>query len=452
MKRKSELDIINGPLLPNIMRFSLPLMASGLLQLMFNAADIVVVGQFSGSEALAAVGATGSIVFLLTTLFNGLSIGSNVVIARYIGAKDRDRIDKTVHTSMYLSIVLGIALIFVGLVFCDLLLRIMDTPKDIIKLASLYLKIYFVGMPAMMIYNFGSALLRGKGDTRRPLIFLTISGCLNVALNLFLVIVMRWSVVGVALATVISQALSAILVMQALIRENDVLHLDIRRLSIDKQICLDIVRIGVPAGIQGVVFSISNIVIQASINSFGSVVVAGNSAANNIEGFVYIAMNAFFQACITFTSQNIGANRIDRINKILLLSLGLICVSGIVCGWIAWYFGDFFLGLYSTDAAVIEAGKIRLLYVALTYVLNGIMDAFVGSMRGMGRSIVPTLLTLCGICGFRLIWIASVFPIYHSLQSVYISYPLSWIFASVLHFLCWIVTRKQLEKNLVLNS
>lgn len=445
---RNKVDMINGPLLKNVILFALPLMFSNVLQLLFNAADIVVVGRFAGEQALAAVGATSSICFLLVTVFNGLSIGANVVIARNFGANNDQKIHDSVHTAMMLSVIGGFFLLVIGQLFSKPLLHLMDTPEDIIELSALYLRIYFAGMPGFMIYNFGSSILRAKGDTKRPMIFLTVSGILNVVLNLIFVIYFHMSVAGVALATMISQLNSAILVWNVLIHEQGALKLYPKELKIEKETAVDILKIGLPAGVQGMVFSLSNVVVQSSVNTFGSIVVAGNSAANNIEGFVYNIMNAFYQACMTFTGQNIGAKRYDRINKILITCMILIVIAGITAGLSAHLFSDFFLGLYTEDPSVIAAGKIRLSFVALFYVFNGTLDIFVGSLRGMGKASVPTLLSIFGICGVRLLWIWTVFPIQKTLSSIYVAFPLSWSITTVLQMVYWFVQRRKLDQSI----
>lgn len=437
--RTRSVDMVNGPLLPSIWAFSVPLMLTNLLQMLFNAADTVVVGRFAGQQALAAVGATGSLCFLLVALFNGLSVGSNVLIARYLGAGDHDKIEKSVHTSMTMAMVSGLFLTVVGYFASRPMLQLMATPSDIIGLSELYMRIYFVGTFFMLIYNFGASILRSKGDTKRPLYFLCISGVTNAVLNLLFVVVFHMSVAGVAIATVISQAVSAALVCITLVKEMDATHLDFKKLGIDLPMAWNIIKIGVPAGVQGMVFSLSNVVVQSSINSFGSsIIVAGNSAAANVENFVYIGMGAFTQACITFTSQNIGANNLKRIGDIFKQTMLLTIVSAASIGFIAWYFGDFFLGFYTGDAAVIEAGMVRLFWVALPLVLNGVLDVFVCSMRGMGYSTMPTILMILGICGVRLTWLWTVFPAHRTLEVIYMCFPLSWTVTSIILGILWI--------------
>jgi len=437
--RSQSVDMVNGPLLQNIMLFAIPLMITNLLQMLFNAADTVVVGRFAGQQALAAVGSTGSLCGLIISLFNGLSVGSNVLIARYLGSGDHDKIEKSVHTSMALATVCGLFLTLVGFFASKPMLAMMATPNDIIDMSALYMRIYFVGTFFMLVYNFGAAILRSKGDTKRPLYFLIASGITNMVLNLVFVVVFRMSVAGVAWATVISQALAAALVCYTLVNEVDSTHLDFKKMRIDGPMALDIIRIGVPAGIQGVVYSISNVVVQSSINSFGSsTIVAGNSAASNVENFVYIGMGAFTQACITFTSQNVGANNLKRVKSIFTHSMFLTVISSAIIGFLSWFFGEFFLSLYTNDPAVVEAGMIRLFWVSMPLVLNGILDVFVCSMRGMGFSSMPTVLMLVGICGVRLTWLWTVFPVHRSLDVIYMCYPLSWTVTSIILGILWV--------------
>ncbi len=446
--RSQSVDMVNGPLLQNIMLFAVPLMITNLLQMMFNAADTVVVGRFAGQQALAAVGSTGSLCGLIISLFNGLSVGSNVLIARYLGSGDHDKIEKSVHTSMALAVVCGIFLTIIGFFASKPMLAMMATPSDIIDMSELYMRIYFVGTFFMLVYNFGSAILRSKGDTKRPLYFLIISGVTNLVLNLVFVVVFEMSVAGVALATVISQALAAGLVCYTLVNEVDSTHLDFKKMRIDGPMAMDIIRIGVPAGIQGVVYSISNVVVQSSINSFGSsTIVAGNSAAANVENFVYIGMGAFTQACITFTSQNVGANNLRRVKSIFTNSMFLTIVSATLIGFLSWFFGEFFLSLYTSDPAVVEAGMIRLFWVSMPLVLNGILDVFVCSMRGMGFSSMPTVLMLVGICGVRLTWLWTVFPLNRTLDIIYMCYPLSWTVTSIILGVLWVHCYNKMMKT-----
>ena len=447
-QRAQTMDMVHGPLLKNICIFAVPLMFTSFLQIMFNAVDTIVVGKFAGEVALAAVGATGSLCFLLTSIFNGLGTGSNVVIATLLGKADEERVQKAVHTSMTMATISGIFLALLGIFLSKPLLSMMSTPADIIDLSALYMRIYFVGAIFMLIYNFGSAILRSKGDTKRPLYFLGISGIVNLVLNLLFVISFDMSVAGVALSTVISQVLAAGLVCYTLMNENDIIRLDIRKLGMDWSIAWDIIKIGVPAGIQGMVFSLSNVVIQSSINSFdSSIIVAGNSAGANIEGFVYIGMTAFSQAAITFTSQNVGAKNYSRIMKIMLITLLLTTIGGFCIGFTVWYFGDFCLSFYTNEPAVIEVGMIRLTYVALLLVLNGILDIFVCSLRGMGHSTVPTALMILGICGVRLFWIWTVFPLHNTLDVIYMCFPISWVVTGIVQAMLWFYCYRKLMKS-----
>lgn len=448
-KNKSRsIDMIDGPLLQNIILFAVPLMLTQFLAILFNAADTIVVGKFAGDLALAAVGATGALCNLLVSLFNGLSMGTNVVIARLLGSNNEDRVNKAVHTSLTIACIGGVILALIGFFMSKPMLHLMATPDDIIDLSALYMRIYFIGTIPLVIYNFGAAILRSKGDTKRPLFFLAFSGVLNVVLNLIFVIVFHMSVAGVALATAISQAVAAVLVCKTLMNEEDATRLDLKKLAIDTHITLDILRIGIPAGIQSMVYSLSNVVIQSSINSFdSSVIVAGNSAGGNIEGFVYIGLFGFSNAAITFTSQNVGANRYERIKKIMYTTLLLVLIFGSTLSFGVCYFGEFFLSFYTNEPLVVEVGMIRLLYVAGPLVLNGILDIFVSSLRGMGYSTLPTILMLLGICGVRLTWIWNVFPLHRTLETIYLCYPLSWTITGLVLAVLWYFSHKKLLRN-----
>lgn len=443
MKRTYEMDMCSGPLLSKILVFSIPLMLSGILQLLFNAADIIVVGRFTGNEALAAVGSTSALINLIINLFIGVSVGTNVVAARYYGARDADGVSETVHTAILTALVGGVFLIFAGILLAKPMLEWMGTPEDVIDLSVLYMRIYFVGMPAFMVYNFGAAILRAIGDTKRPLYFLTLSGVINVVFNLIFVIVFKLGVAGVALATIISQAISAVLVLMCLIKTEGPCHLDLRQLKFHKRTLAAMLRIGLPAGLQGAIFSISNVLIQSSVNSFGSLVMAGNTAASNIEGFVYNAMNSIYQTSLSFTSQNMGAKQFKRVDKILLECLLVVAVVGIVLGNGAYIFGDKLLGIYSSDPQVIQYGLIRMSFVSATYFLCGLMDVMVGSIRGLGYSIMPMLVSLTGACLFRVIWIFTIFQWDKTLECLYVSYPISWILTASVHLLCYLLVRKK---------
>lgn len=446
-RKVQSADMVNGPLLKNIWVFAVPLMLTNFLQMLFNAADTVIVGRFAGQQALAAVGATGSLCFLLVALFNGLSMGSNVLIARYLGANDERNVERAVHTAVSMSALSGLLLMVLGYFLSRPLLQLMSTPPDIIDLSVLYMRIYFVGTFFSLIYNFGASILRAKGDTKRPLYFLSFSGVANVLLNMLFVIVFHMSVAGVALATAIAHAISATLVLITLAKQQDATRVSFRKLRIDPTMAWSIIRIGIPAGVQSMMFSVSNVVVQSSINSFGSsAIVAGNSAAGNVESFVYIGTMAFTQACMTFTSQNIGARNYPRVKQTMKLTMMLTVIGAVSISFFVWFFGDFFLGLYTTEAAVVEVGKIRLTYVVLPLVLNGILDVFVSSMRGMGYSMLPTVTMIVGICGVRLTWLLTVFPMFRTLPVIYMCFPISWTVASTVQGIFWHRCHKKLLK------
>lgn len=450
-KRKKDytIDMCNGPILKKMLIFTVPLMCSSVLQLLFNAADIVVVGHFAGDNSLAAVGSNSALIGLLTNLFLGLSIGSNVLAAKYFGAKDEKKLSKVVHTSILLSILSGVILTIIGVAGARRILIWMQTPDEVLELATTYLRIYFVGMVGMMLYNFGSAVLRAVGDTKRPLYFLFGSGIVNVLLNLFLVVVIKLDVEGVAIATVISQSISAFLIIRCLRQEEGGIHLNVHKLHMDREIFIEILKIGLPAGFQGILFSLSNVIIQSSINTFGATVMAGNSAAANVEQFVYFAMNAFYQSTISFTSQNYGAKNYHRITKILWTSQLCVTVVGVVFGNLVVIFGHTLLELYTSSEEVMKAGMIRFGVVARTYALCGIMDVMVGALRGIGYSIMPMIVSLMGACVFRLVWLATIFKVerFHSAMTVYDSYPISWVLTVAVHIICFIWAMKQVRKN-----
>lgn len=449
MKAKQyTMDMCSGSILKKMLRFALPLVFSGILQLLFNAADIIVVGKFAGDNSMGAVGSTSSLINLITNVFMGLSVGSNVLAARYFGAKQDEELSRTVHTSIFISFVGGIILTIVGFIFAGKLLVLMGTPDDILPLATLYLRVYFLGMTAMSLYNFGSALLRAVGDTKRPLYYLLASGVLNVILNLIFVIAFNMDVAGVALATVISQVMSAVLVIRCLMREQGGIRLYLKKVRFAKYTFYNMVRIGLPAGIQGSIFSLSNVVIQSAVNSFGEIVVSGNSAAASIEGFVYVAMNAFHQAAISFASQNYGVGNYKRINKILITSLSCVTITGAVFGNLVVLFARPLMSIYSSSDAVIAAGVNRINIICFLYFLCGTMDVAVGVLRGIGYSVIPMIVSLIGACGFRLLWIATVFqlPQYHKIQTVYISYPISWFMTFGVHLICYAVARRKMNR------
>ena len=441
------MDMTEGPVLTKILMFSIPLMFSSVLQILFNAADIVVVGKFVGDTALAAVGSNSALINLVTNLFIGLSIGANVIVARYFGGKQDENTSIAVHTSIALGFISGIILTLIGIIGAPFFLRIMLTPEDVLPQAVLYLRILFAGITSMMLYNFGSAVLRAVGDTKRPLYFLLLAGIINVILNLFFVIVLKMSVAGVALATILSQALSCVLVLWCLTKEDSAIKLNFRKIRINKIKFIQILKIGLPAGFQGVVFALSNTVIQSSVNSFGSVVMAGSAAAQNIEGIVYFAMNSFYQATISFTSQCYGAKKFARINRVLAMSLLCVIAAGLICGHGLLFSGYRILGIFSSNSQVIVAGMNRLSVILSTYFLCGIMDVLVGALRGIGYSVLPMVVSLVGSCLLRLLWLATVFQMerFHTTTTVYLSYPISWAITLSVHAVCFAVLRRKLE-------
>lgn len=449
MSKSYAIDMCEGSLLPKMLRFALPLMCSSILQLLFNAADVVVVGRFCGDNSMAAVGSTTSIINLMTNLFIGLSVGANVLVAKYYGAKEEKKVHEAVHTAVALSIISGLFLTIFGLIFTKQILTWMKTPEDVLPLATRYLKIYFCGIVSVMVYNFCNSILRAVGDTKRPLFYLVIAGVVNVILNLFFVIVCNFDVSGVALATIISQCISALLIVRCLCRENAMYQLFISKIRFYGHSLKRILQIGIPSGIYGTVFSLSNVVIQSSVNSFGSIIMAGNAAAMNIEGFVYMAMNAFHQTAISFTSQNYGAGKIKRIWRVALLSQMCVIVTGLVLGQLTVIFGNKLLGIYSSKSLVIDAGLIRLKYICGPYFLCGMMDVMVGILRGLGRSVLPTIVSMIGACGLRLIWIFTIFANekYHTTRMLYLSYPLSWAITTMAHVICFIVVWKKIRVN-----
>ena len=447
MKKSYEIDMCNGPLLGKILLFSVPLMMSGILQLLFNAADIIVVGRFAGSSALAAVGSTSALINLLINVFVGLSVGVNVLVAKYYGGRREKDMSETVHTAITTSVLSGLFLMVLGLVAAKPLLHLMGTPDDVLSQSVLYMRIYFLGMPVLMLYNFGAAILRAIGDTRRPLYFLFAAGIVNVVLNLFFVIGLGMGVDGVAWATVISEHISALLVLKSLMEAPGALKLSLKNLRIHPKKLKRIIKIGLPAGMQGAIFSISNVLIQSSVNSFGSIAMAGNTASSNIEGFVYTAMNAVYQTNLSFTSQNLGGRKYSRINKIMYICLGVVTVVGLSLGLTAVLGGRMLLGIYSSDPEVLRYGMLRLGIICTTYFLCGIMDCMVGSLRGLGYSIIPMFVSLTGACGFRVLWVFTVFAAYHSLDVLYLSYPVSWAITAAAHMITFRKIRRKIPKQ-----
>lgn len=447
LSRDRDMDMCSGPLFSKILIFALPIMAMNILQLLFNAADMVVVGRYSGSEALAAVGATGSLINLIVTLFMGLSVGTSVIVAQDYGAGKPDAISSSVHTSITISIIGGVLVMVAGLALCEPLLAYMGTPVDIIDLSTLYMKIYFLGLPASMVFNFGAAILRAIGDSRRPMYYLTITGIVNVILNMFFVIVLHMSVDGVAWATVISQYLSMLMIITFLSQNDGAIRFRFKRMSIDGDKLKDIVRIGVPAGLQSLLFSISNVLIQSAVNSFGSVMVAASAAASNIEGLVATSTNAYYNAAITFTGQNMGAKKYDRIDTIAKVCTVLIFATWIILGGVTLYFGRFLLGLYTSNPDVIDLGMLRIKVMMVAYFTCGIMNVFPGLTRAMGYSILPMLCTLVGACLMRIVWLATFFRWYPTVIMLFVCYPVTWTIAGLGQVGVFFYARKQIRKE-----
>lgn len=430
-----------------LISFSLPLMLSSVLQLMFNAVDIIVVGRFSGSRALAAVGSTTALISTFINLFIGISLGTNVLAARYYATGREREMSETVHTSIMLALISGITMAVAGVLFARGALELMGTPEDVIRLSTTYMRIYFLGMPFFMLYNYGAAILRAVGDTKRPLIFLIISGCSNAALNLLLVIVFRLGVAGVAIGTVVSQLLSCILVLRCLCRSEGSYQLNLSRLAIKSEYLKPIFQVGIPAGIQSVVINFSNALLQSSVNSFGSIAMAGYTAANNVLGFLYASVNAVTQACMSFTSQNYGAGKYKRMDRVLLDCLILsVGIAGVLGGG-AYLFGEQLMRVYTQDASVIASGLEILAITTVPYFLCGIMDLFPGALRGMGYSAVPMVLSVIGTVGVRILWIYVLFPQHRSLYFLFVSYPASWLLTILMQVVCFSFVRKKCLKK-----
>ena len=438
-----EMDMCNGNLFLKIIIFSLPIMAMGFLQLFFNAADLLIVTNFStNTDALGAVGSTSSLINLTVNLFMGLSIGTNVVCAKLFGADDKDKISNVVHTSILSSFIIGVFLMIFGFFYSGQLLALMNNDSEY---SVLYLKIYFLGMPFNLVYNFAASILRAVGDTRRPLYYLSIAGVANVVLNLFFVIVCKMDVDGVAIATVISQIISCFLIIRTLCKTTECYKLEFKKLKIHGRSLWEITKVGLPAGIQSSIFSISNVLIQSSINKFGFTVVNGNSAATSIEGFVYTAMNAIYSTALTFTSQNVGARKAKNIKKVTGYSLIIVSVIAITLGGILFLLGPQLLTIYTKFPAEIEVGYIRLHYLCLPYFLCGIMDVMVGVLRGLGHSTLPMIVSILGVCGIRIAWILYVFAPNTDFKNVedlnllYVSYPISWTITFFVHLICYFI-------------
>lgn len=449
-KTKTSGDFTVRPLLGKTVLFTLPLILTSVLQLLYSASDIIVLGRFAGDEseaAVAAVGSTGALINLITNLFIGLSVGALAVAARFVGARDNDRLSKSVHTSVTVSLITGIFVGGVGFFLSETMLKWMNTPDSVLRLSSLYLKIYFIGMPFNFLYNFASSNLRACGDTRRPLIALILAGVANIGLNILTVAVFKMSVAGVGIATVASQAVAAIGVTFALMRRRDAAKLSLKKLRINKSVLIDIIKIGLPAGGQGVIFSLSNVIIQSSINSFGDIAMSGNAAAGNVEGFVYVAMNSVSQACLTVAGQNYGAAKPKNIDLAVVQCLLLVTGTGLI-GVAFWLAGPVLLKIYGCGPEAIAYGTERLAIICTMYFLCGIMEVMVSALRAIGRSLVPMLVSVVGVCGVRILWVFTVFKHFHTLVVLQLSYPTSWLITLLVHTACYIAARKKAFKEL----
>ena len=452
MKRLKRFNksMLQGPILPSVIQYTIPIILTSILQLLFNAADLVVVGRFCGSVSVAAVGATGAVTNLVVNLFMGLSVGAGVSVAHALGSRENTAVHRTVHTAIPTAVICGVALTGIGILLAKPLLEMMGTPETVLPLSTIYMQVYFGGMTFNMVYNYCASILRAAGDTRSPLIFLTISGVINVVLNVIFVTVFHMNVAGVALATTISQAISAVLVIIALMRRTDACKLELKKMRIYKPQLLKMIRIGLPAGINGSLFSISNVMIQSSINSFGDVLMSGNAAAANIEGFVYVTINAFHQTAVNFCGQNAGAKQYDRVKKIMFVCMACAVVVGVCVSGTVYLFGEQLLSIYITDSSeAIAHGVVRLTYVMLPYFICGLMDVCNGGLRGMGASFSPMVMSVLGVCGIRLGWIFTIFqiPRFHTPQCLYSSYMVSWTVTFILLMIAFMVLYRKHTKN-----
>lgn len=447
-KNKYEIDMCNGSLMDKLISFSLPLMLSGILQLLFNAVDIIVVGRFTGRHALAAVGSTTALINMFVNLFIGISLGVNVLAARFFAAKKDQEMSETVHTAIAFALVSGIVMVFVGVFFAKIALELMGTPDDVIGLSALYMRLYFCGMPFFMLYNYGAAILRAIGDTKRPLLFLIVAGIANVILNLILVVIFHLGVAGVAVGTILSQLISSVLVVRCLCKAEASYQLHFSKLSIKGVYMKQIFKVGIPAGIQSTVINFSNVLLQSSVNSFGSIAMAGYTAANNIFGFLYAATNSITQACMSFTSQNYGVGKLKRVDRVLFNCMILTVTITLLLGGGTYIFGHQLLGIYTSDAEVIACGIEIFLYTTVTYFLCGLMDLFPGAMRGMGYSFVPMIISIIGTVGLRIVWIFWVFPKNHTLDVLFISYPVSWGLTIIMQVICFLFVRKKVFRKM----
>jgi putative MATE family efflux protein len=451
MKSKNQ-SMLQGPLLGSIISYTVPIILTSILQLLFNAADLVVVGRFCGSISVAAVGATGSITALIVNLFIGLSVGAGVTVAHGVGSREDEVVHRTVHTAIPMALVSGAVLTVLGILLSEKLLTMMGTPENVLKLSTVYMQIYFAGITFTMIYNFAASILRAVGDTRSPLVFLTIAGVINVLLNLIFVTVLHMNVAGVALATAISQAFSAIAMVIVLMKRTDAAKLNLKKLRFYGEQMKKMIRIGLPAGIQSSLFSISNVMIQSSVNSFGDILMSGNAASQNIEGFLYVTMNSFHQTAVNFIGQNVGAKQYGRVKKIVWICLGCVLVTGFAMGTLICGFGEQLLSIYITDSAEAVAwGLVRMGIIARFYFLCGVMDVSTGALRGLGASVSPMVISVLGVCGVRIGWIATIFqiPRFHTPQCLYSSYIFSWTLTFLIQMYAFMKIYKKQTRNLL---
>ncbi len=454
MAKGKSIDMTSGSVLGKLILYAAPVIFSSVLQLLFNAADVIVVGQFCGRESLAAVSSNGALINLIVTLFIGLGVGVNVVVSGYYGSKRRDGVSRAVHTAVVVSVVSGLFLAVFGFIFADKLLSLMQIQSQgVFDKAVLYVRIYFIGAPFNLLYNFGATVLSASGDTRRPMIYMIIAGVINVVLNIIFVTVFHLDVAGVALATIISIAVASVLLVIRLRTADEWYKLDFRKLRVHKNELVRIVKIGVPAGLQSMMFSISNVIIQSSINSFGDIAMSGNGASGNIEGFVYVGIAAFAQAAMTFVSCNVGAGKIERVRRIVFTSMACACGFCFIMGGIILLLGEPLLSLYIPgDVEAIKIGFERMVIYIGFYFICAIMDTLVGSTRGLGNSIVPMIVSLVGVCGFRLLWVGTVFTAYRSLMTLYISYPISWTLTAAVQFVCYLIVKRRLEARMAIDK
>ncbi len=443
--KRNEMDMTTGPLMKKLVAYAVPVVITGILQLLFNAADVIIVGRYAGRTALAAVGSTTSLINLIVNLFMMTSIGVNVAVARYYGAHEPMEVSKTVSTAMTMSVIIGLFVGIFGIVASRPMLVLMESPADVLDQAALYLRIYFMGIPAFMVYNFGAAVLRAVGDTQRPMKFLTIAGIINVILNLITVVGFKMGVAGVAIATAVSQYVSAAFIVMSLVTTESCLHLEVKELRIYKDKLVEILRIGLPAGLQSLLFSITNVMIQASVNTFGSTIMAGSSAASNIDGFIYTAMNAVTQTAMAFTGQNMGARKYERIGRILGRCILLVTLVGGIMGALCSLFRNGLINIYANgDPEVIYWGAQRMLIVALPYFIFGISDTIVGVVRGMGNSTLPMIISIFGVCAFRVLWLYTAFAVEPTFAVLMLGYPVSWIVTLMGQSLCYLLMKKKI--------